>query len=104
MQLWILSFQTFLLLFLSSFVLNGILTFVLKSKKGSQALDYHYHLDTRPGLFCGNIIPNYWDVVSNLIFAVFGLLGFVICLIYLPSKIMTENEKYDSYFRNHNSP
>lgn len=97
MQDWIVRYSTLQDLFLLTIVVNLIWTFLFKGTKGSQPLDYHYHLDTRPGYHCGFKIPNYWDVVSNLIFAVFGLLGFALCCIYLPNKAMSEDEKNSWY-------
>jgi len=42
----------------------------------------------------GIVIPNYLDVVTNIIFAVFGLIGVVVCCMHLPHKEnLPPNEK-----------
>jgi len=79
--------------FIVAIGVNLVLTFGFNSKFGSQHLDYHYHLDTRKGTLLGFIIPNYWDVVSNGIFAVVGLIGYIESLIVFPSKTLMENHE-----------
>lgn len=97
MFLWLISFSGLQSLFIFVVLFNLVLTWVFKSKKGSQGIGYHYHLDTRPGSLFGIKIPNYWDVVSNLIFAVLGAIGFVECIKHLPSRSMAQDEKIGWY-------
>jgi len=44
------------------------------------------------------MIPNFFDVVTNAIFSVVGLIGFMECLLLFPQKsVMQSNEKYSWY-------
>jgi len=95
----LLGFSGLFCAFVIAIGVNLVLTFGFKSKLGSQSLDYHYHLDTRKGTLLGLEIPNFFDVVSNGIFALVGLLGFMECVFLLPQKsVMPNIEKSSWYF------
>jgi len=93
-----LGFSGLCIAFASSFFVNAALSFGLKSNSVSQMLDYHYHLDTRKGSLFGIMIPNFFDVVSNVIFAVVGFIGFLECVILLPTKILMSGSEKTSWY------